>query len=342
MVEQALEREQALRAEAGDCDAPDYGSVGIDAISPSATSAASRAGVAAELALDPGVVVDGLEVAGPAVGEDRRAAAARLHLRGERLDGERDAARGGACQDRLALGEPAAADDAVEVGDAHELVEFGARGQIGLDAGAEAGEPAGSAPAAEEGAPGRVHRDDARAAPVLAQVVAAAAQRAGRARGDEEVVEPALERLVDLAHRAGGVRGRVGLVGVLIRPERVGDLGEQLPRPARGARRAGRRSRDPARRRRARRRPARASPARSSRARACRPRRSAACRGSGRPGRARRRCCRRSTRRPSCRDRCSPSSRASCSMRAAGRSLALPPGLDASSFAQSATSGRSR
>ena len=43
VVEQALEREQALRAEAGDCDAPDYRSVGIDAISPSATSAASRA-----------------------------------------------------------------------------------------------------------------------------------------------------------------------------------------------------------------------------------------------------------------------------------------------------------
>ena len=64
---------------------------------------------------------------------------------------------------------------------------------------------------------------------MLAHVVAAAAQRAGGARGDEEVVEPALECLVDLAHRAGGVRGRVGLVGVLIRPERVGDLGEQIP-----------------------------------------------------------------------------------------------------------------
>ena len=62
---------------------------------------------------------------------------------------------------------------------------------------------------------------------MLAQVVAAAAQRARRAGRDEQVVKLPVERLVDLAHRAGGVRSRVRLVRVLIGPEGVGRLLEQ-------------------------------------------------------------------------------------------------------------------
>ena len=64
-------------------------------------------------------------------------------------------------------------------------------------------------------------RAAATGATVRAQVVGASAQRARRARRDEDVVDVPLQRLVDLAHRPRGVRLRVGRVGVLIRPERV-------------------------------------------------------------------------------------------------------------------------
>ena len=124
----------------------------------------------------PSVVVDRLEVAAAAVGEDGGAAAARGHERGGGLEGERDAARRAAGQDRLPLREPAAADDAVEIGDANELVEVGGRRELGLDTGPETGHHAPAAHAAEERAARRVHGHEPRAAPALAQVVAAAAQ----------------------------------------------------------------------------------------------------------------------------------------------------------------------
>ena len=198
-----------------------------------------------------------------------------------------------------------------------------------------------AAHAAEQRAADRVDGDEPRARLVLAQVVAAAAQGSRRARGDEQVVELAVERLVDLAHRARRVGGRVRLVRVLVGPERVGDLGEQ-PRT----------SVQPGdeqiaglgiglRRRPARRRRARASRARSSRARGRRRRRSAAARGSGRPARARSPCC------PSVDSitvvprSIEAAASASSIIRAAGRSFALPPGFAASSFAQTSTSGRS-
>ena len=164
MVEQALEREQALRAEAGDRDPQEDRSAPVRSSasagqrwrSPSPTSSASRAGVAAELALDPGVVVDRLEVAGAAVGEDRGAAAARRQ-RPRRARSSANATPPEEAPARIASrsAEPAAADDAVEVGDAHELVELRVppRGVVSTPAPKPGSEPRSRVPAEERAAP---------------------------------------------------------------------------------------------------------------------------------------------------------------------------------------------
>ena len=97
-----------------------------------------------------------------------------------------------------------------------------------LDSGPEPGNEAAARPPAEERAPTGVDRDDLRLAVVLAQVVDTPSERAGRARGHEQVVELAVQGLVDLPHRSRRVGGWIRRVRVLVRPEGARNAGEEI------------------------------------------------------------------------------------------------------------------
>src|ERR1700722_13611295 len=108
------------------------------------------------------------------------------------------------------------------------MVELGRMGVSGFDARSESGERAVSAAATEQRAAEHVDSDEPGRAAMLMQVFATAAQCAGGAGCDEQVVEIAVEGLVDLLHRAGGMGGRVGAIGVLVGAKAVRRLAYQL------------------------------------------------------------------------------------------------------------------
>ena len=188
-VEQPLERVQPLRPDPDDRDAQ---------LRPAAHAHARRAGGRSRRrparrgspgehpssSLDPVVVVDGFEIAGAAVGEDQRAAAARGIVGRESFERGRDAARR-AAGEASPRARPAAGSRRRSPGRVTRTSPSNRRRsrELGLDPGAEARQAGGRASAAEQRAARRrrPRRPRVRAL-ALAQVVAAAAQRPGRAR----------------------------------------------------------------------------------------------------------------------------------------------------------------
>ncbi len=177
---------------------------------------------------------------------------------------------------------------------------------------------------------------------VLEEVVAAAAERPGRARRDEEPVELSAEGCVDLGHRLRLCGRGIGLVRVLVRPPGARSFRDELFDQSQTRREeiAGARVRldDDANL------GAQVSDRVDLRSRPCgesttQIRLEVVHRGMR--ARARSRGCLRWTRRRWSRRPMRPSASASAIIRAAERSFELPPGFSDSSFAQSSMSRRS-
>ncbi|EGJ77607.1 putative cysteine synthase [Streptomyces sp. Tu6071] len=182
----------------------------------------------AEVRADPVVVVDRVEIAVAAVGQDHDDGRAGLDEGRDPVERGDDRARGAAREYRLAPYEPAAADDAVQVGDPDDVVGVRGPQQLRPYGGAVArNEPGAGGGGPEEHAADRVDRVDRRTEPGLADVLGAAPERAPGTGGEDEVVDLAVERLGDLPHgREMGLP--VERVGVLVRPVRVGCRGEEF------------------------------------------------------------------------------------------------------------------
>src|SRR5215469_18419779 len=73
----------------------------------------------------------------------------------------------------------------------------------------------------------RIHREDLGAQVLMPNVFGAPSERATRARGHEEVVDPPVQFHRDLVHRGSIVRLGIGQVAILVGPEAVLDGSEE-------------------------------------------------------------------------------------------------------------------